>query len=99
MDQASVGRLWGSVRRDLTCQLRGLCGHGNLTVPELFHMVVNHYFHSEKGREFRLPLGAASVRRCNRKGRAMAGWLCMERLPGCMKTLLALMFNGREWGS
>ena len=70
MDQASVNKLWGNVRRDLTRQLK-MRGCGSLTVPELFHMVVNHYFHNEKGREFRLPLGAASVRRYNRKGRVV----------------------------
>jgi hypothetical protein len=68
MTQASVDQLYHSVRRDL-CRMLGRYEPGLLSCPELFFMVVNHFYHSESGREFRLPLGAAPVHRRNKKGR------------------------------
>ena len=58
MTQASVDQLYHSVRRDL-CRMLDRYEPGLLSCPELFFMVVNHFYHSESGREFRLPLGAA----------------------------------------
>jgi hypothetical protein len=68
MTQTSVDQLYYSVRRDL-CRMLGRYEPGLLSCPELFFMVVNHFYHSESGREFRLPLGAAPVHRRNKKGR------------------------------
>jgi hypothetical protein len=81
MTQVKVDQLRLSTRRELTrmvaranAQLGNLLlGPAAVTVngPELFFMVVNHFFHSESHREFRLPMGSLPVHRTNNRRRVV----------------------------
>ena len=71
MDQSKVKLLYQSTRRDMVRMVREaeLGADSTLGGSELFWMVVNHFFCSESGREFRLPVGAMPVHRLNTQGR------------------------------
>ena len=71
MDQSKVQQLYSSTRRDMVRLVHeaGLGPESTLGGSDLFYMVVNHFFHSELGREFRLPVGALPVHRLNTQGR------------------------------
>ena len=71
MDQSKVQQLYSSTRRDMVRLVHEaeLGPESTLGGSDLFYMVVNHFFHSELGREFRLPVGALPVHRLNTQGR------------------------------
>ena len=71
MDQSKVKILHQSTRRDMVRMVKEaeLGADSTLAGSELFWMVVNHFFCSESGREFRLPVGAMPVHRLNTQGR------------------------------